>query len=78
MRVKPSPMTSSRRSLIAEQTRRHELAEQFFQAQTTWHRDQEQATHTQAELSAEYRRLTTLHQRTEAQLVALMVDLSAR
>ena len=67
-----------KQELIAEQTRRHELAEEFLQAQTTWRRDHEQAAQTHAELSAEYGRLTTLHQRTEAQLAALTVDLSAR
>mgnify|MGYP000308879683 FL=1 len=40
--------------LIDEQTRRHELAQEFLQAQTTWRRDQEQAAQAHAELSAEY------------------------
>ena len=67
-----------KKELLTEQTRRHELAEELHRAQATWRHEQELAAQAHAELSAEYVHLKAQHQRTEAQLAAATVDLSAR
>ena len=67
-----------KQELLTTQTRHQQLADEFQQARTTWHHDQERAAQTHAELSAEYVRLTTQHQLTEARLAAVTADLSER
>ena len=66
-----------KKELLTEQTRRHELAEEFHRAQAMWRHNQELARQAHAKLSTEYVHLTTQHQQMETHLAAAMVDLSA-